>query len=848
MVKKGLTDIELGKLPPQAIEIEEAVLGAILLESESLVNVIDLLKPEIFYKDEHQKICQAIIDLEKDHKKIDILTITEQLRKNKTLEEVGGPYYVSKLTSRVSGSYHLEEHLKYVTDNYKFREIIRISTELTNLAYDNSLDIKEIIEFAEKELTQLSSDNIRNKTISIKNSLKEVISDLEKINTNNKSLTGIKSGISCVDRITNGWQNSDLIIIAARPSMGKTGIALKFANISAENNYPTAFFSMEMAHKQLSIRSLAASMNIEPQVLRSKIEDSMWERISYHENKFYNIPLYIDDTPALKIHTLRSKIRRLVRKYDIKIVFIDYIQLMCGDKKNQNREGEISDISRGLKELAKEINIPIVVLSQLNRNLELRAGFKRPMLSDLRESGCLIGDTLIQCPKHKKTYRIEELVYRKKFNIFATNNHKVMEKIANKCFKSGIKKVYELKLLNGQKIQATSNHKFLTSNGWIPLSELHYESVAIPINYNDKKDDVNPFEISLIGHFLAKGSALKGKSIRYCCNINDGDLSNSVMADALIACNNKISPYFVDTILDKSKFRTVFFKPTFHLTHGKHSPMTEIFKKYGLWDVRCKQKFIPDQLFYISHKNTFILLKSLFSGDGTVYYAEKNGRKSLKISYSSASEKLIFGVQQLLAKVGIVSFISEVSNKKNQNWYNLYIAGKSNIEIFVKKIGFINKRKQDILIQGWEKSKNNLAGWNKYQFNEERTLCFIPVKEIKYIGDKEVYDIEVDDLHNFVANNIIVHNSLEQDADIVIFLHRPFKYGFNEYDDIEHTPTKIIRDNEKYEVAELNIAKHRNGKVDLLKIIHNEPMTYFDDYIPMMDKMYKDYSEPFNEF
>jgi len=812
-----------GKIPPQCIDLEKAVLGALLIQSEAIFTIIEIITPESFYEIHHQTIYNAILILSSKLKPIDILTVTQQLKSTEELDEIGGELYLAQLTDNIATSSHLEFHARIIQQNSIRRQFIRVSAEIQKMSFDETADIDDLIQFVERSVYEVTDVTVKKEAATTETLVVESLNRLEQRARQDDKFNGVPSGFTSLDRITGGFQLSDLIIIAARPAMGKSALVLNMArNMAIDYKIPTALFSLEMAATQLSDRLIIGESEINSDKFRTgSLNEYEWTRIETCSVDVQSPNLIIDDTPSLSIFEFRSKCRKLMRNKNLGCIIIDYLQLMTiGFGFKGNREQEVSFISRSLKSIAKELNVPIIALSQLNRAVESRSGNKRPQLSDLRESGCLIGDTQIQCPKLKKTFSIKDLIHRKRFSILATNFKKIKEMEANKSFCTGNKEVFELTLLNDQKIEATSEHKFLTPNEWVKLKDLNLDKVAIPINYGDYDDNsISKHEISLIGHFLSNGSALKRQPIRYAQNILDGDLTEVVMNDALIASNYNISPYFNDTYTAKSKFRTIFFKPNFHLTYGKRSPMSEIMRKYDLWDVRCKQKFIPDRLFYLSHENTHILLKSLFSGDGTVYYQESKGRKSLKISYSSASIKLIYGIQQLLAKVGIVSFISHLENSKNQKWSNLYIAGKSNIELFVKNIGFWQKRKNDILMNGWESSKNNLAGWNKYEFNEERTLCFMPVKSIISKGVKKVFDIEVPELHNFIANNIIVHNSIEQDADMVMFIHRPEYYGITENEN--HESTKGL--------AEIIVAKYRNGSTGIVDLRFNQNFIKFTD-------------------
>ena len=851
-IKPNTEMMDFGKLPPQAVDIEEAVLGAAMLESESLAAIIDILQPDSFYKDANKRIWIAIISLFSKNSSVDILTVVQELKRTGQLEIVGGAFYVTTLTNKVAGASNIEYHARIVAQMFIKRELIRIGSETAKNSYDDSTDCFELIEKAERDIFGISKNIIKKDIEHIGKITIDLLKELTQKETIEQGLFGTPSGLIGLDRLTGGWQKQDLCIIAARPAMGKTALVLSMArNAAVEFNRPVAVFSLEMSALQLVTRLVSSETEISNSKFKrlskdNKFENHEWKLIGEAQDKISKSPLYIDDTPSLSIFELRAKARRLRDKNNVELIIIDYLQLMTGVDGKGNREQEISGISRGLKSLAKELNIPIIALSQLSRAVETRGGDKRPVLSDLRESGCLIGTTKIYCPRHKKYICIIDLVYQKNFHIFATDYKKVKEMNATKCFKSGTKQAFQIELLNFQKIGATPNHKFLTPNGWRKLQDLTTsDSLAIPINYNDSKNDLLYLdeEVSLIGHFLSNGSALKKQPIRYTCNILDNDLSEKVMSDAIAATANNVAPYFKDTIAEKKSSRVVFFKPTFHLTHGKTSPIADIMRRYGLWDKRAKEKFIPEELFFLSHKKTFILLKSMFSGDGCAYYKESSGRKSLKISYSSASEDLINGVQQLLQKVGIISFIKKLENKKKQVWFNLFIAGKSNIKLFVENIGFWNKRKQDVMISGWLKSRDNLAGWNKYEFNEERTICFMPIKLITDIGMQDVFDIEVPELHNFVANGMIVHNSIEQDADIVIFIHRAEYYGIMEDGNGNSTAG----------MAELIIAKHRNGPVDTVDLRYISQFTRFCDLESPYTEPTANYSKskviiPNNEF
>lgn len=398
-----LSTMVYGKLPPQARELEEAVLGAIMLEKGAFDTVIETLRnPECFYVDAHQRIFRAMQSLANKSQPIDILTVVEELRSNEELEMIGGPYYVTKLTNSVVSAANVDSHARIVMQKFIQRELIRISGEIITDAYEDSTDVFDLLDDAESKLFEITNSHMKSTIQPIDDVLIKTIQRIEDLRNRNEDITGVPSGFKSLDRVTYGWQNSDLIILAARPAVGKTAFALNLARnaiMSAGNPTPVAFFSLEMSAAQLVQRVLAAESEIMlEKISRGKMEEhEMKQLYTKGIQRLSQAPLFIDDTAALNIFELRAKCRKLKNKHNIGMVIIDYLQLMSGtgDNRNGNREQEISNISRNLKGLAKELNIPIIALSQLSRAVETRSikeGSRIPQLSDLRESGAIEQD------------------------------------------------------------------------------------------------------------------------------------------------------------------------------------------------------------------------------------------------------------------------------------------------------------------------------------------------------------------------------------------------------------------------------------------------------------------------
>lgn len=397
-----------GKKPPQALDLEQAVLGALMIDNDALSNSIELLKAESFYQTEHQKIFSAIEDLFNNAQPVDILTVTNLLKQKGELKNIGGASFVSKLTNRIASAANIETHARIIAQKFIQRELIRISSTTIKDAYDDTTDVFDLLNDAEQGLFEISEGNIRKNYDKMSTLIRQALDQIEEIKNKEDGLSGIPSGFTDLDRVTSGWQNSDLVILAARPGMGKTAFVLSMArNTAVQFKKPVAVFSLEMSSVQLVNRLIASESGIPADKLRKgNLEEHEWIQLNQQISQLSEAPLFIDDTPALTIFELRAKCRRLVRNNGVELVVIDYLQLMHAGNSNKsgNREQEISTISRSLKSIAKELNIPIIALSQLSRAVETRGGDKRPMLSDLRESGAIEQDADIVCFIYRPEY------------------------------------------------------------------------------------------------------------------------------------------------------------------------------------------------------------------------------------------------------------------------------------------------------------------------------------------------------------------------------------------------------------------------------------------------------------
>ncbi len=383
----------LGKLPPQALDLEEVVLGALMLEKNALNAVVEFLKPEHFYLETHKEIYTAIVDLFKATEPVDMRTVVNQLRKSGKLELIGGAYYVAELTSKVSSAANIEYHARVIMEMAIKRELIQVASQIQSDAYEDTTDVFELLDKTEQSIFQISDSNLRKNYDNMRNLMARAIQELQVLKEHKDGLTGVPSGFTELDRMTSGWQKSDLVIIAARPGMGKTAFVVSaLRNAAVDFKIPVAIFSLEMASIQLVNRMISAEAELESEkIKKGNLAEHEWAQLVHKTSRLSSAPIFIDDTPALSILELRAKCRRLKAEHGIQIIVIDYLQLMRGEQ-GGNREQEIASISRSLKGIAKELNVPVLALSQLSRSVETRGGDKKPQLSDLRESGSIEQD------------------------------------------------------------------------------------------------------------------------------------------------------------------------------------------------------------------------------------------------------------------------------------------------------------------------------------------------------------------------------------------------------------------------------------------------------------------------
>ncbi|MEI3652156.1 MAG: replicative DNA helicase [Dolichospermum lemmermannii FEM_B0920] len=663
------------RVPPQNIEAEEAILGGILLDPEAIGRVSDRLVPEAFYISAHTTIYQAALRLHTQQKPTDLLSITSWLTDNDQLTQIGGRNKLATLVDRTVSAVNIDALAGLVMEKYLRRQLIKAGNEIVHLGFETETELPIVLDNAEQKVFNVTQQKTQSGLVHIGDTLTNTFQDIE-TRHQGIALPGIPCGFYDLDAMTSGFQRSDLIIVAARPSMGKTAFCLNLAhNIAAVYQLPVAVFSLEMSKEQLVQRLLASEAGIESSYLRSgRISQTQWEPLMRAIHQLSETPIFIDDTANITVTQIRSQARRLQAEQnkDLGLIVIDYLQLMEGA--GDNRVQELSRITRSLKGLARELSVPIIALSQLSRGVEARTN-KRPMLSDLRESGCLTGDSLVTLADDGIPVAIKDLVGKSGFAIWALNENtmKLEKAIVTNAFSTGIKPVFTLKTRLGRKIRATANHQFLTINGWKRLDELNLQQHLCLPRYipSAAKETMTYAEVALLGHLIGDGCTLPRHAIQY--TTREIDLAENVALQVIGMTTRELQ-----SSLDMSYCGT------------------------------------------------------------TLYKSNLSRDRAFKVGNVVQSPKLI--------------------NLANSDVY-----------------------------------------WDE-------------IISIELDGEEEVFDLTVPHLHNFVANNIIVHNSIEQDADIVMMLYRDEYYS-------PDTPDRGI--------AEVHLAKHRNGPTGTIKLLFDPQFTKF---------------------
>ena len=706
------------KIPPQNIEAEKSLLGALMLDKNAIVKVVDFLQPRDFYKGIHCEIYSVMQNLFEKTEPIDLLSVSSGLKEKEKLAEIGGSSYLTELINTVPTATHVLNYARIVQKKRILRDLIEASYDIGLMGFKETEDVDELLDRAEKKVFGIAQKSLTQRFFPVKDALGEAFERIDNLSKNDGVLRGLPTGFNDLDNMLAGLQKSDLIILAARPSMGKSALSMDIAkSIATKMKVPVGIFSLEMSKDQIVDRLIASQSginlwNIRTGKLSSSGEDNDFDKIQQALGELSDAPIYIDDAATSNILQMRAMARRLQADKGLGLIIVDYLQLMEPRNSMSSPVQQVTEISRALKGLARELEVPVLALSQLSRAVEARTP-SIPRLSDLRESGCLTGDTLITRADTGERIPIKKLAEREKqepIPVFAVDeDYKIRVHKMPKAFYSGKKVIYELKTRSGRKIKASANHPFLMVDGWKRLDELKAEDhIALPRSLTPQapKNPVTNDELMLLAHLLGDGCILPKQPFHYTSGDKENIQTVQETAKQLFGINGKI--------VKQKNWYHVYLTSPYRLTHRKHHPITNWFKKLGIGLVHSWEKKVPEAVFQCDENKISLFLMHLWSTDGNLSWKRLPGRKPAgNIYYASSSQTLAEQVQSLLLRIGIQSSLREVPQRKKtktyRNMYHLSVEGSQEQLKFLTQVGVADGRKTIIpkMIKALEEIKPN---------------------------------------------------------------------------------------------------------------------------------------------
>ncbi|MFM8444329.1 MAG: replicative DNA helicase [Methylococcus sp.] len=867
--RKTTDNVEALKLPPYSITAEQSVIGALMQDKQAWDKIADFLLEDDFYRRDHQLIYKGIKLLAEKQSPLDVITLSETLQQLGWLEECGGLAYLATLAKETPSAANIVAYAEIVREKSVLRQLISSGSEIADLAfYPQGRQTIELIETAEQKVFHIADQYRRKGTgfSPIKPLLAKAIDRIEMLFQKEGQITGASTGFTDFDEMTSGLQASDLIIVAGRPSMGKTTFAMNIAeHVAIKEQSPVAVFSMEMPGEQLAMRMISSLGRIDQHRVRTgKLEDDEWPRMTSAINILAETKLFIDDTPAMTPTEVRARCRRLAREHDGKLglVVLDYLQLMQSPGA-ESRVNEISDISRSLKALAKELNVPVVALSQLNRSLEQRPN-KRPVMSDLRE--CVTGDTLV-CLSDGLRVPIRNLVGTTP-EVWAMNDdQKIVSARGDKVWKVGRKSVFKLSLASGRTLRATTRHRLYTGAGWRTLGELNPgDRVALARSLTEPTDALNwpDSAVVLLGHLVGDGSYLVHQPLRY---TTASEENSQAVREAAEAFGCRVS---------RHDGQGAWHQLVIAGNGDRWNPqgVNRWLRELGIFGQRSHEKHLPEAVFRLSNTQVALLLRHLWATDGCLAARRSGGAP--RIYFATCSERLARDVAALLIRFGIVARIGRVAQSRGRPVWNVDIRSTDQQLAFIERIGAFGPRvpqaeavraalvagvsnpnvdtlpvevfgavRQSMKMRGishramaamrgtayggsahfnFSPSRRTLADYAERLKDTtlmryaKSDLFWDRVVRIEADGEEEVYDLTVPGSASWLADGIVSHNSgaIEQDADLIVFIYRDEVYN-------KETTDKGT--------AEIIIAKQRNGPIGTTRLTFLGQYTRFENFI-----------------
>ncbi|MCI2418856.1 replicative DNA helicase [Saccharopolyspora sp. K220] len=987
--------------PPQDLAAEQSVLGGMMLSKDAIADVVEVLRPNDFYRPAHQAIYDCVLDLYGRGEPADAITVSAELERRQELLKVGGAPYLHTLIATVPTAANAGYYAEIVSEKAVLRRLVEAGTRIVQLGYHGSegAAIEEVVDRAQAAIYDVTERRTSEDYHALEELLQPTMDEIDAIASRGGESQGIPTGFADLDALTNGLHPGQMIILAARPGVGKalaldtplptpngwttmgevavgdhllgsdgkptkvvaatevmtdrpcyevefsdstiitadaqhrwqladggvhateslvslvptamirradlkmtdvrptasvpvrcvevdapdhlylasramipthnSTLGLDFArSASVKHGLGSVIFSLEMGRTEIVMRMLSAEARIRLGDMRGgRMTDDDWTRLARRMSEISEAPLFVDDSPNLTMMEIRAKARRLKQRHDIQLIVVDYMQLMTSGKRVESRQQEVSEFSRNLKLLAKELEVPLVAISQLNRGPEQRTD-KKPQLSDLRESGCLTADTrLLRADTGAEVTFGELMRTGERPLVWSLDDRmRLVPRPITNVFSSGVKEVFKVRLASGREIEATANHPMLTVDGWVPLGELAEGSrVAVPRQLPEPLD-VKPLpeaEIVMLAHLIGDGSFVKRQPLRY-ASVDEANLE--VVAEAA----KHFGITAVRDVYAAAKVTTLRLPAPYRLTHGKRNPIAAWLDEMGLFGLRSHEKFIPDRVFSLPRKQIAVFLRHLWATDGSVRWDEKASQA--RLYYATTSRQLADDLARLLLQIGVFARITAVKKSGYRDCYHVLIYGAENQLKFLDEAGihgarsvpvaFVaeklraisgNTNRDTVPKEVWGRIRGLLAarpmthrdfsarmetqfcGSTMWKHAPSRTrlarvaavlddadlemlatndVFWDEIAEITGVGEQQVFDATVDGTHNFAANCICMHNSLEQDADMVILIHRPDAFE---------------RDDPRMGEADLILAKHRAGPTATITVAHQLHYSRFVD-------------------
>ncbi|MFN8167887.1 MAG: replicative DNA helicase [Candidatus Nanopelagicales bacterium] len=840
------------RTPPQDIAAEQSVIGAMLLSKDAIADVVESLREADFYRPAHQLIYSAILDLYGRGEPADAITVSSELTRIGELGRVGGAPYLHTLVASVPTAANAGYYARIVQERAVLRRLVEAGTRIVQMGYAGDGDVDMVVDRAQAAVYDVTDRRTSEDYLPLAEIMPGTLEEIDAIFSRGGVLAGVPTGFAELDRVTNGLHAGQMVVIAARPAIGKSTVGLDLArSASIKHGLTSAIFSLEMSRNEIAMRLLSAEASIALNHLRSgTMSDADWQKLARKMSAVSEAPLFIDDSPNLTMMEIRAKCRRLKQRHDLRLVIIDYLQLMTSGKKVESRQQEVSEFSRAIKLLAKELDVPVVAISQLNRGAEQRTD-KRPQMSDLRESGCLTAETRILRADTGAETTIGELYAAgaRDVPVWALDDSlRYVPSTMTHVFPTGHREVFRLRTASGKQVRATANHPFLTYEGWRALGDLAPGvRLAVPRHVCAPSDEStwDDAEVVMLAHLIGDGSFVKRQPIRY-ASIDEANLA--AVADA--ARHFGITP--IRDEYAAARCTTLRLPAPFRLTHGRRNPIAAWLDGLGLFGARSHEKFVPEAIGSLPKRQIRLFLHHLWATDGSVTVA-KTGRGG-RVYYASTSRRLVDDVSRLLLRFGISCRIREVRKPGYRVSYTLDISGGDDQRRFLGEIGVHgargaaaeqllaivrettrNTNVDTVPVEVWDTVKDVLLdqGVTHREFAAAMGTSFggssmwkhAPSRErlgkvaavldhadlemlatndvfwdeivaIEPDGTEDVFDATVLGRHNFIADGIAVHNSIEQDADMVLLLHREDAYE---------------RESPRAGEADFILAKHRNG-------------------------------------